>query len=76
MLACLVVPRTSGGRPVPQEGNTMQIVTMEEFIRLAPQMAQCIRDELAIIQSATDFLINDNTIPVEARDKIALLKGH
>jgi signal transduction histidine kinase len=54
----------------------MQNVTMDEFILLAPQMAHSIRDELSIMQTAADYLINDKTIPVEARDKIALLKGH
>jgi two-component system cell cycle sensor histidine kinase/response regulator CckA len=75
-LASLVVPRISGDRPVPQEGTTMQNVTMEEFIRLAPQMAHRIRDELSIMQTAADFLINDQSIPADAREKIALLKDH
>jgi two-component system cell cycle sensor histidine kinase/response regulator CckA len=70
------VPRISGGLLVPQEGTPMQNATMEEFIRLAPQMAHRIRDEISILQTATDYLINDRTIPAEARDKIALIKGH
>ena len=54
----------------------MQNVTLDEFIRLAPQMAHRIRDELSIMQTAADFLINDASIPTDARDKIALLKAH
>jgi len=54
----------------------MQYVTTEEFIRLAPQMAHRIRDEITILQTAADYLINDQTIPAEARDKVTLLKGH
>ena len=54
----------------------MQNVTMDEFIRLAPQMAHSIRDELSIMQTAADYLINDKSIPTEARDIIALLKDH
>jgi two-component system, cell cycle sensor histidine kinase and response regulator CckA len=70
------VPRITGGQLVQQEGKTMQNVTIEEFIRLAPQMAHRIRDELSIMQTAADFLINDGSIPTDARDKIALLKAH
>ena len=54
----------------------MQNVTIEEFIRVAPQMAHRVRDEISILQTAADYLINDKSIPPEARDKIALLKGH
>ena len=54
----------------------MQNATMDEFIRLAPQMAHSIRDELSILQTAADYLINDKSIPTEARDKITLLKAH
>lgn len=54
----------------------MQYVTMDEFIRLAPQMAHRVRDEISILETAADYLINDQTIPAQARDKIALLKGH
>jgi hypothetical protein len=39
-------------------------------------MAHRIRDELSIMQTAADFLINDGSIPTDARDKIALLKAH
>jgi hypothetical protein len=38
-------------------------------------MAHRIRDELSIMQTAADFLINDGSIPTDARDKIALLKA-
>lgn len=54
----------------------MQYVTTDEFMRLAPQMAHRIRDEISILQTAADYLINDQTIPAQARDKITLLKGH
>ena len=40
----------------------MQNVTIDEFIRLAPQMAHRIRDEISILQTAADYLINDKSI--------------
>jgi hypothetical protein len=58
------------------QGQTIPIATMQEFVRLAPELAHCIRDELSIMQTAADFLINDTSIPAEARDKIALLKAY
>ena len=54
----------------------MQYVTTEEFIRLAPEMAHRIRYEISVLQTAADYLIHDQTIPAQARDKITLLKGH
>lgn len=48
----------------------------QELIRLAPRMAENIRDKVSIIQTASDFLINDKSISTEARDKIATIMGH
>jgi two-component system, cell cycle sensor histidine kinase and response regulator CckA len=54
----------------------MQDTNMQELVRLAPRMAHHIRDELSIIQTATDLLISNKSIPAEARDDIALIKGY
>jgi two-component system cell cycle sensor histidine kinase/response regulator CckA len=54
----------------------MQNATTEEIVRLAPRMAEKIRDEVSVIQTATDFLINDKSISAEARNKIATIKGY
>ena len=43
---------------------------------LLARMAYHIRDELSIIRTAADLLINDSTIPAETRDKIALVNSY
>ena len=53
----------------------MQDAKMQEFVRLAPRMAHHIRDKLSVVETAADLLIYDKSIPTEARDKIALIKG-
>jgi two-component system, cell cycle sensor histidine kinase and response regulator CckA len=49
---------------------------MQELVRLAPRMAENIRDEVSVIQVATDLLINDKSISAEVQNKIALIKGY
>src|SRR5215213_6364218 len=44
------------------------------MVRHAPKMAHRICDELAILQDATDLLINDETIPPAARRSIESIK--
>jgi len=49
---------------------------VQELVRLAPRMAENIQDELSVIQTATDLLINDKSISPETRNKIATIKGY
>jgi two-component system, cell cycle sensor histidine kinase and response regulator CckA len=44
------------------------------FVRHGPRMAHRICDELAVLQTATDLLINDETISSATRGKIEALK--
>jgi two-component system, cell cycle sensor histidine kinase and response regulator CckA len=53
----------------------MQDTKTQELVRLAPRMAHHIRDELSVVQTAMDLLINDKSIASEARNKVTLLKG-
>jgi two-component system cell cycle sensor histidine kinase/response regulator CckA len=48
----------------------------QELVRLAPRMAENVRDELSVIQTATDLLINDKSVSAEAREKIATIKAY
>jgi len=48
----------------------------ELLIRLAPRTAHRICDELSITQTATKLLIDDESVPVEVRSKIALIQSH
>ncbi len=51
----------------------MQDTEMKELVRFGPKMAHRLRDRLAVIQIATEYLINDKSISEDAREKIATI---
>ncbi len=48
---------------------------VREIVRLAPSMAHRIRSELSAAQNAADFLISDELISADIREKLSLLKA-
>lgn len=54
----------------------MENAQMQDVIQLAPRMAHRIRDKVSFIRDVMQSVIDDKSISIDARDKIALLKAY
>ena len=54
----------------------MSTPDVAEVVRLAPQLAYHVCDDVSVLEIATETLIGDENISQDVRNKLATIKGH